>query len=434
MNRNFFIAIVCALAAAACGSKVPRKNSAPASATGLSVEQLSMSEARLSWSGPSENVTGWWVYLRSESDGFHVAPLNDDPLPASAREHVFGGLVKGKTYSLGVQALGKDMNSAIEYVEFAITEPSEEPVEESIDPSGESSDPSGESDDPSEPFSVTVDVAGRTVLLSGKSTKGEDLSIGLATVSANKTVQIDTYTIGNESFKSCTDWVGPWNMRTVATTSQTEKAWGFTGGWHGSNGDGTGDPTAVTESIVVTVDGEQVTSGTFTAREASCTVYNKVEAANTKFADAKRFTIDETVTYTFKGGRLYVRMEATAREDLNVTLYYGMQIANGFCNKFSFTTEDGSTTESGESYFAKGIVRDMTGYSAGGHCVVAHLDDEGLGTYSLATPAYSALTQYYGVNNGKGYYMLIGDKDGSSKSFRFKKDVTIYWSGYYEFR
>ncbi len=312
-------------------------------------------------------------------------------------------------------------------------DPSEEPSEEpSPDPSAEPSEEPSQDPAP-EPFTLTVDGDAMRVVFSGRSTGGENLLLTLAPVSANHTVQLDQYTIGNESFRSYTDWVGPWNMRTVASTSQTEKAWGFTGGWHGSNGDGTGDPTARTQRIAVVADGEPVPMGTAQAREASCTVYNLVEAANTKFDDAKRFVLEETVTYTFRGGRLYVSLEARALEDLRVTVYYGMQIANGFCSRFTFTTEDGTESETTTSLLVKGKVREMTGYSAGGHRVIAHMDPEGLGAYNLATTAYSALTQYYGANNGKGYYMLIGDKDGG-KPYTFRKDETLFWSGYYEFR
>ena len=139
----------------------------------------------------------------------------------------------------------------------ASAEPSAEP---SPDPSEEPSEEPSQDPAP-EPFTLTVDGDAMRVVFSGRSTGGENLLLTLAPVSANHTVQLDQYTIGNESFRSYTDWVGPWNMRTVASTSQTEKAWGFTGGWHGSNGDGTGDPTARTQRIAVVADGEPVPEG-----------------------------------------------------------------------------------------------------------------------------------------------------------------------------
>ena len=285
-----------------------------------------------------------------------------------------------------------------------------------------------------EPVTITADAAGFAVEFRSKSVNGEDVIVTLGKVSANKTVQIDRYSIGSESFQSYTDWIGPYNMKTVATTTQTEKLSGFVGGWHASNGDGTGDPTAVTESIEVFLDGSELPSGTATGSEAKVVVHNKVEALNTKLGESKRFTICEDVTYTFKESRLYVRVDITAIEDVRITIYYGMQIANGFCSRFTFTTDDGDVKTTTGNFNCPGKVRDMTGYSTGGHCVIAHMFDEGLGTFSKATPAYSALTQYYGAGNGKGYYMLIGDMQGTSSALVLKKDNTIYWSGYYEFK
>ena len=144
--------------------------------------------------------------------------------------------------------------------------------------------------------------------------------------------------------------------------------------------------------------------------------------------------LDEKVTYTFKDSRLYVKVESTALEDVRILIYYGMQIAGGFSTKFDFVTEDGKTYTATRDYNSPGKTRDIIGYSQGGHTVTAHLFDEGLGTFDKATTAYSALVQYYSAGNGKGYYMLIGDKDASTKSYILKKDETVYWSGYYEFR
>lgn len=437
------LTILLAIASLVSCNLSPQAEEALPAPRDLKVETVSPRIAKLSWTAESEGVKGWYVYMRTEKDAFHVQPVNyDSPLPQEARSYEFKGLMPGNWYDFGVQALSVNTahHSAIVYAERYTVEslveespdPSEEPVE-SEDPSGDASEDPSEEPGVESAITVKVDLSAMKVDFSGESLSGEELAITLAPVSANNTVQIDKYSIGNESFTSYTDWVGPYNMRTVAATSQTDKSWGFTGGWHGSNGDATGDPTAQTQSIAVSVDGESVGDGSHEGKEAVCVVSNKVEAANTKFAESKRFVLDETVTYTFKEGRLYVQVDIAALEDVNIMIYYGMQIGNGFCSKFAFKTDDDKVSESAETFYAAGKVRDMIGYSAGGHQVTAHMYDEGLGDFSKATSAYSAFTQFYGAGNGKGYYMLIGDMNASQKTLRLGAGESVYWRGYYEF-
>ena len=422
MKKYFFPLLIAAMAVLSCGSKEPSGVvKALADPYGLQATVVSETSASLSWQHDGVGVEGWWVFLRKASEGVSSLPLNQaSPLPSAERSYLFEGLKAGETYYFGVKAKGASAGSAIVYSD-SLAMPAPEPGPEPPQPAVE-------------PVTITADAAGFAVEFRSKSVNGEDVMVTLGKVSANKTVQIDRYSIGSESFQSYTDWIGPYNMKTVATTTQTEKLSGFVGGWHASNGDGTGDPTAVTESIEVFLDGSELPSGTATGSEAKVVVHNKVEALNTKLGESKRFTICEDVTYTFKESRLYVRVDITAIEDVRITIYYGMQIANGFCSRFTFTTDDGDVKTTTGNFNCPGKVRDMTGYSTGGHCVIAHMFDEGLGTFSKATPAYSALTQYYGANNGKGYYMLIGDMQGTSSALVLKKDNTIYWSGYYEFK
>ena len=431
MKKYLFPVIIAAMAVLSCGSKEPGQNpAAPAEPTELKVDLTSPTSATLTWVHDGKGVEGWWVFLRKEKEPEGIAPLNQStPLAAEDRSYTFDKLEKGRSYYFGVRAKGAEASELTVYSELTAI-----PADEPQPADTTSSDPGTDPTDPvtHEPVIFSADPEAMTASFKSKSSKGEDILITLSKVSANQTVQIDKYQVGNEAFTSYTDWVGPYNMRTIAATTQTEKAWGFTGGWHGSNGDGTGDPTAQTQKIEVSLDGKPDSEGT--GLEATVIVYNKVEAANTKFDESKRFVLDEKVTYTFKDSRLYVKVETTALEDVRISIYYGMQIAGGFCSKFDFTTEDGKTTTTTQNYFSAGKTRDMTGYSQGGHSVTAHMFDEGLGTFEKATKSYSALTQYYGANNGKGYYMLIGDKDASSNSYVLKKDETVYWSGYYEFR
>ena len=417
MKMYFCPILLVALALFSCTPKKtePKAVSDPAD---LTVKLISDDSVELTWNHSGKDVDGWWMFCTKYPGLVPGEPVNRaDPLPAEARQYVFENLTKGETYCFGVKAKGEDLLSHI-----VLSEPIQVPPGES----GPETD--------GEKVTLTANEAGKTAEFRSKSFDGEDILITLAPVSNNKTVQIDRYEIGSEQFRSYTDWIGPYSMKTVAPTTQTDKLNGFVGGWHASNGDGTGSPTAQTQSIEISSDGKTFSSGTVSCNEASVLVHNKVEALNTKLGESKRFVIDEDVTYTFKDSRLYVRVDITALEDVNIAVYYGMQIAGGFCTRFSFTTDSGETFSTTGDFTCSGKVRDMTGYSEGGHSVTAHMSNEGLGTFSNATPAYSAFTPYYGAGNGKGYYMLIGVAGGGSNSLILHQGESVYWTGYYEFR
>ena len=423
MKKYLFPLMIAAMAVFSCGSKEPSEPAAkaPADPTNLRVELVSATSAQLSWNHDGEGVEGWWVFQTKGNESVSSMPLNQTVLPAADRTYLFEGLKKGETYHFGVKAKGANTSSNIVYSD-ALEVPADEPGP------GPGPGPTGY------PVTFTADANAMTAEFKSKDVDGEDVLITLAKVSNNKTVQIDRYEIGEEKFRSYTDWIGPYHMKTVAATSQTTNLTGFVGGWHASSGGADGDPTAQTQSIEIYLDDEPFESVSETGTEAKVIVHNKVEALNTKLGESKRFAINEDVTYTFKDSKLYVKVEITALEDVRIGIYYGMQIAGGFCSRFEFKTDTGETQTTTGDFYCPGKVRDMTGFSSNGHSVNAHMFDEGLGTFSKATPAYSALTQYYGANNGKGYYMLIGDKDAGSNALVLKKDETVYWYGYYEFK
>ena len=84
---------------------------------GLAIEQLTETDARLTWTAMTGSQ-GYRVYLRTETSAYHVEPLNmNNPLPAGETSYEYGGLEAGKKYSFGVQSLGKSLteHSAIAY-------------------------------------------------------------------------------------------------------------------------------------------------------------------------------------------------------------------------------------------------------------------------------------------------------------------------------
>ena len=89
---------------ASCGEAKSGTPVIPADPTGLAVEQLTSSSARLSWTAAGDADT-YYVFARPEHEAYYVTPAAT--LPAGSSSYEFTGLTPGASYYLGVQAVGK---------------------------------------------------------------------------------------------------------------------------------------------------------------------------------------------------------------------------------------------------------------------------------------------------------------------------------------
>lgn len=131
----------------------------------------------------------------------------------------------------------------------------------------------------------------------------------------------------SNEFSSCTDWIGPYFVCSSSSVN-TGIPQKFTGGWHGSNGDGTGTPTASTSETSFVVDGKE-TSGNF---EQNC---NQVDLFVTNLIHGYDYSITnkkllkESIHYTIKPNRqIDVEVKIVALEDAVIKRYYGLQSQN----------------------------------------------------------------------------------------------------------
>ena len=90
---------------ASCGEAKSGMPVIPADPTGLAVEQLTSSSARLSWTAAGDADT-YYVFARPEHEAYYVTPAAT--LPAGSSSYEFTGLTPGASYYLGVQAVGID--------------------------------------------------------------------------------------------------------------------------------------------------------------------------------------------------------------------------------------------------------------------------------------------------------------------------------------
>ncbi|MNZ14602.1 hypothetical protein D3C78_315300 [compost metagenome] len=131
-----------------------------------------------------------------------------------------------------------------------------------------------------------------------------------------------------------TDWIGPYIVGAVNNGDGAAQA--FTGGTHGSNGDTTGSPTALSLAWSVSVDGVVVTTDLAGgADQITVSWTNQLQAYNTK--STQRSVLNENVTLRVTAGCAEVQVETVPIEDIRIYRYYGMQCqAGGFDSSVHF--------------------------------------------------------------------------------------------------
>lgn len=279
-----------------------------------------------------------------------------------------------------------------------------------------------------------VSVKADDVSVNYKYSTEEDLQIRFTKCGVNKLMQLyshgfipnetDTVSMGSPTANklSGSDWVGPYVMK---ANNREGTYTGFTGGWHGYNGDQTGTPTGHTESVKVYVDNREKVDGGYYCDSCRIVVTNFIQGGNTKKEDGSGVSIlKETVTYLIKDRRVYVSLEMEALEDLSISTYYGMQINNYYGNHIKFVGEDvveGDWSDSAKTTDKN--VRFFVSFDSNGRCVKAQLNEVGLGF-----KRYSDSSKYAFVSGAKAYYSLVG-----GSVLTLSEGQKAIWSGIYQF-
>ncbi len=232
------------------------------------------------------------------------------------------------------------------------------------------------------------------------------------------------------SIQSGTDWIGPYF---VCRSENADKKLPqrFTGGWHGSNGDGTGKPTAQPQSIKIIVDGKNVGNDfNILCDSLSLDVVNYIQG----FDDStfNRPILKETVNYTLTvNGEVHVHVNISALVDITIQRYYGMQSVNfPVFDSVSYATpqkEINTAFVKADSRCSSNanvnsiILKD----TAGKHQLKLVMENKGLGTFKYLA---EELPRAFSASYRKSYFNLI-----HGKYLPLKKGESVFWEGSYFF-
>jgi hypothetical protein len=230
-------------------------------------------------------------------------------------------------------------------------------------------------------------------------------------------------------FLSCTDWIGPYYVCSLVSR-QAGLPLRFTGGWHGSNGDGTGEPTAATSGVTIRVNNEELT-GNFerACDQAALVVTNLIQGYD--YALSKRELLRETVQYDITVDRkIAVCVCIEALDDVVIQRYYGLQSQNfSIFDSVSYASDDQvchtapvkANSNSPQAEAVNAII--LTGASNQHRLRLVLNIREGLGTAEYLAPE---LPRAFSASYGKSYFNLVNGRE-----LILKKGEKVFWKGAY---
>ncbi len=233
----------------------------------------------------------------------------------------------------------------------------------------------------------------------------------------------------SNDYSSSTDWVGPYFVCSASSVNAgiPQK---FTGGWHGSNGDGTGTPTATTSETRFVIDGKE-TSGNF---EQNC---NQIDLYVTNLIhgyDYAKTNVDllkESVHYIITPNRkIEVEVKIAALADAVIQRYYGLQSQNfSLFNQVNYlASQQIINTEAINSNSRcktnEGVNTILLNSSKNQHQLRVVLNtSEGLGAENHIG---NGIPKAFSASYGKSYFNLVNNND-----LPLKKGEVVFWKGSY---
>lgn len=233
----------------------------------------------------------------------------------------------------------------------------------------------------------------------------------------------------SNEYNSSTDWIGPY----FVCGEENIKAGlppKFTGGWHGSNGDGTGNPTASTNEITVLVDGKQkVIDAERSCDQLDFIVTNYIHGYD--YALSNNNLLKETVHYTVTPNRqIDVHVTIEALTDLRIQRYYGLQSQN-------FAIFDSVKYVAGEKVINTELINAntrclsnsgvnsiiLTDKSSQHQLKLVLNTEEGIGTSNYLG---AGLPKAFSASYRKSYFNLVNGKE-----LVMKKGEKVFWKGTY---
>lgn len=236
---------------------------------------------------------------------------------------------------------------------------------------------------------------------------------------------------GVNFYTSYTDTFGPYIVGAVGNIDgDNPSANGhFTGGNHNYNNDGTtGVYTATGRSsdIKVVVDGIQKDSIGEYASVVDIYWTNFIQGYNTKKSDGSgREILKENYHIRFDGEKFYCENFIEALEDVEIRLYYGMQLSYSSWNDgVLYLNSSVRTWQSGTGgHWGRGKKCNRMLFKKGNDIAEMYMSYEGLGDKELSNTDYGAVT----MNYAKSYFYPLNIPT------TFVKGSVLHWNGYYKF-
>ncbi len=281
-----------------------------------------------------------------------------------------------------------------------------------------------------EPYSTTNSMTVIAELLSKSGLSHYEYDNDVLTVYQNGTKTVYGYS-GNNNIMMCkgyglvdafvpftTDILSPM----IITASQNadgdlDDTYRLTGGNH-SYGQTTGTPSANTVLVEVFADDKPAEkSGLFNTLELHAR--HEVQAWNTEKADGTgRAVLIEDDYITWDGKRMNVEIHLTPTENVVISEYYGLQLAEiNSCNVYGGKVKKNIATGGYSDevpYFIEGICN--------GFRIRMHIDETGMGKYTYNTSAI----KYSKNDYKKAYFRPIGE------SHSFTAEDCLWLRGYFE--
>ena len=250
---------------------------------------------------------------------------------------------------------------------------------------------------------------------------------------SNKFPNLDFSNLGKIFQNASSDWVGPYTVRSSNDDGGKPDSWEFTGGWHGYNGDQTGEKTASNKSFKYYIDNNEILDGEVkTGNKLKIVVVNNIQSSGTKKADGTgREVLEETVVYNITQNNINVEVQIKALEQIKITKYYGLQTVNNSYNGQLLYSDD-----SMKKWTDCNNVKIDGGTKAESDCgeyklknnndlLIAWIDKNyGLGKRKYVNDDKPVV---WSADYNKTYMVLI---DGNCD---LKTDEVLYWRGGYKF-
>jgi hypothetical protein len=233
----------------------------------------------------------------------------------------------------------------------------------------------------------------------------------------------------SSAFSSSTDWVGPYYVCSTSSANSglTQK---FTGGWHGSNGDGTGMPTASTSEVITLVDLGKA-DGNFERNCEQVDLYATNLVHGYDYSLTNKNLLKETVHYSIKPNRqIDVQVRIEALENIVIQRYYGLQSQNfALFDQVSYIADQQVINTAGINIDSRCSTNEaintiLLNSNKNQHQLRLVLNaTEGLG---VSGNLGSGVPKAFSASYRKSYFNLINGKD-----LPMKKGEEVYWKGSY---